>query len=184
MFSEDDIKRLKRQEWESFGPVGKDDAQAIKAAKAAERALLKSERAAAKAERDALKAQQRGWQAIERAERHDAGERWKKQQADHWTTAKKAKATAEWTAPAPAKKKRWQDDSDGAPAKGCKNPPAPGWDDYPADAKRKWTDDASYYGEPAPAGCWLALFSVPGFATIGLLVLVALFLLAQVAANR
>ena len=37
MFGEDDIKRLKRQEWEAFGQAGKDDAKAIKAAKAAER---------------------------------------------------------------------------------------------------------------------------------------------------
>ena len=188
MFGEDDIKRLKRQEWEAFGQVGKDDAKAIKAAKA-------DERANARAERAWEKTQERGWKAIERAERYNARERWKQEQADYYaqqTTVKQARKEAKaakaaareweevsWKKRRPAKES-WQE----PPAKGWKNSPAPGWDAYPDDAKRRWVSDEDYYGEPAPAGCWLVAFSVPGFAAFTLLVLVALFLLAQVAANR
>ena len=174
MFGEDDIKRLKRQEWEAFGQVGKDDAKAIKAAKA-------DERANARAERAWEKTQERGWKAIERAERWEARKRWDDTVAAA-NAAKKTKATADWTTPAPAKKKRWQQDDvyQDAPAKGWRNAPAPTWDVYPDDAKRKWTDDASYYGEPAPAGCWLVAFSVPSFVAFGLLVLLVLYVLAQI----
>ena len=177
MFGEDDIKRLKRQEWDTFGQVGKDDAKAIKA----------DERANARAERAWEKTQERGWKAIERAERYNARERWKQEQADYYaqqTTVKQARKEAK---AAKAAAREWEEVSwkKRRPAKeSWQEPPAKGWDVYPDDAKRKWTDDASYYDEPAPAGCWLVAFSVPGFAAFTLLVLVALFLLAQVAANR
>ena len=43
-----------------------------------------------------------------------------------------------------------------------------------------WQDDGYYYREPEPRGCWLLLFSSGGFAAFALLVLVVLFLAAQV----
>ncbi len=183
MWTEAELKELKRQEqeqWRDMGKAARGEAKAIKAAKTAE---LRDWKAAAKAERAALRTEERGWKAIERAERFAAKQRWEDEQAAALATKNAAKAAKQYQRELDAlnrraAKDRWQD----APVNGWKG----GWqDDAPASWKTKgWQNDAYYYSEPEPAGCWLMLFSVPGFAALALLVLLALFLLAQVATNR
>lgn len=162
MWTEDDIKRLKQQEQAMLRQVGKaprDEAQVIKAAKAAEKTVAKAERAA-------LKSTERTARAMANAERRDALKEWKREVAAADATRKAAKKQQWDTWPdAPAKKAKKWDAGMGEPAKGK-------WQREPD----YYTDD--YHSQERRGGCGCFSFSV---ATV--LALLFLLLLAQLASQ-
>jgi len=166
MWTEDDIKRLKQQEQDMLRQVGKaprDEAKAIKAAKAAERAAP-----AAKVNRATLKAEERAWRAMAKAEQRDAWQEWEQQKAST-RAAKKAARAVEF------------DELDKGWKKTSRREAKGDWPDTPATWKKNHAP--SFAGdeyEPRGCGCFSGLW----FGAAGLLVLLALFVLAQAVANR
>ena len=161
MWTEDDIKRLKQQEQAMLRQVGKaprDEAKAIKAAKAAEKTPATMSRAA-------LKANERAARYQASAERRDALKEWDARVANAGAARKAEKDAAK-----AAKKQRWQGQPDTWQA--TKDT----WQDAPA--KGKWQREPVYYAdeyqERRGGGCF-------SFAAAGVLLLVILLLLAQFA---
>lgn len=156
MWTEDDIKRLKQQEQDMLRQVGKaprDEAKAIKAAKAAEKTPAKMNRAA-------LKANERAARYQASAERRDALKEW-----DARVANANAARKAEKDAVKAAKKQRWQGQPDT-------------WQDAPA--KGKWQREPVYYVDDYQQRRGCGCFSF-GFSAAGVLLLLILLLLAQLA---
>ena len=168
MWTEDDIKRLKQQEQDMLRQVGKaprDEAKAIKAAKAAERAAP-----AAKVNRATLKAEERAWRAVAKAEQRDAWREWEQQKASTRAAKKAARAVAFAEPDEGWKKNRKREAKDD-------------WLDTKATGKETAPSYGIYAGdeyEPRGGGCFSHLW----FGAAGLVVLLLLFALAQAMANR
>mgnify|MGYP000851727929 FL=1 len=163
MWTEDDIKRLKQQEQDMLRQVGKaprDEAKAIKAAKAAEKTPAKMNRAA-------LKANERAARYQASTERRDALKEW-----DARVANANAARKAEKDAVKAAKKQRWQGQPDTWQA--TKDT----WQDAPA--KGKWQREPVYYVDDYQQRRGCGCFSF-GFSAAGVLLLLILLLLAQLA---
>ena len=164
MWTENDIKRLKQQEQDMLRQVGKaprDEAKAIKAAKAAEKTPATMSRAA-------LKANERAARYQASAERRDALKEWDARVANADAARKAEKDAAK-----AAKKQRWQGQPDTWHA--TKDT----WQDTPA--KGKWQREPAYYADEYQERRGCGCFSGLGFSAAGVLLLLILLLLAQLA---